>query len=220
MNNNQHDKNPPATDQDGVPHLWLSLPDDWQPAPVDPTEVGRWVAEAFDVEGVDSATLHHLEVGFRSMAVEARAEGLVLAAGFVDVIHPEDAPAAQVVGASTFAMVRPAEKLEGVLSSFAWTAALVTAEEEGGLELLRPPETIVLGEHEMVKAVSLDRFPEDSGAPEFVQLAVDYYTSLNDGAAMLILGFRTPCLWLADDFEQLFDEIAATAELSDSHRVQ
>lgn len=196
----------------GGKYLSIELPDPWEPLPLEPDAYAAWLAEKLDTSGLSTEDAHRIEVAFRSTLVEATAEGLVLAAGFVAGLE-DPGGGVELVAASAFGAVRPAGELAGKLSTTAWLAALTDADRTKDLSLLRPAEVVMLGDREAVKAVSLDELPADAVGPAVPLFGVTYYVTVADGDAVLALGFRTPCVWLAGDFEGLFEAMAATVEI-------
>lgn len=207
------------------PRVRITLPQDWEQVPVDPEEYATWVSERLEEADISRGSSQPLLTALRSVLVEARGEGLVLAGAYLDVLENEDDASVggagnevdqySIVGATLSVIIRPAGQLEGVLSPFAWEAALRESEAQGNLSLIRQPELTVVGPYDAVKAVVLDEIPADEHFPAVSQLAVDYYASIDNGRAMLILGFRTPCTWLQEEFEPLFDVIAESLRIDE-----
>jgi len=162
--------------------------------------------------GLDEDAEHALEVAFRAAIVEARAEGLIMSAGFVEVVETEpDQP--QLLAGHVFVVARPAGNLAGALSPVAWMATLAEAERDGDITPLKPPEIVMLGEHEAVRSVEIEELSRSAGEPRLTIFGVNYYLSFGGGHAILVIGFRTPCVWMADAFEELFADIAATLQI-------
>jgi hypothetical protein len=192
----------------------MDLPHPWEPVPVEPDEYARWVKETLaSVEGTEEDK-HEIEVGFRSLLVESRAEGLVWAAGFCEQIPSETAAGGQrPIAASAFIGIRPAPELEGAMSSVAWLAALRSAEVDGELRALRDAEIVTIGGYEAVKSVAIERLPADQVLPEMFNYSQTYYLSSLEHGLVVAVGFRSPCIWLIDSLEPLFDAIADTLAL-------
>lgn len=202
-----------------APSVAIDLPTAWDAIPVEPEAYAEWLRDADLLRDLPADDARRVEAALRSVLVEARQEGLVLAAAFAQRADSRDAdgePVAdpELLTASAFVAVRPAGPAEGALSSVAWLTALRQAELNGDLLALRPPEVVMLGAREAVKSVALEDLPADQNLPDLPLLGVTYYLTVDDGAAVLVLGFRTPCVWFAADFEVLFDDIAATLDIA------
>jgi len=193
--------------------LRIEFPIGWEPTGIDPEGVAAWLDTWLTGE-VDPADRRQLETSFRAMLIEARAEGLVLASGMVDVIQPEGAPVPQVVAASGFVVLRPSGRLEGALSPVAWHTAIRGAEADGILPLVEAPVTFPTDDVDFVKAKVMETL-EGGGGPPVTVFGINYYGSTPDGTNVLTVGFRTPTVWLIDEFEALFDEIVRTVRVID-----
>lgn len=195
------------------PELSLDLPAPWEPVPVDPEPYDEWMSAKLDQTDLAEDARHRLEVAFRSTLIEARSLGLVMAAGFVGALSPEPGGTFEPLAACLFAAVQPAGELAGKLSSVAWLAALADAERDGTIHLMKPTDVVMLGEREAVRAVTLEELPADQFGPAMPIFGVTYYLAVADGDAMLAVGFRTPCVSLTPEFEDLFADIAGTLEV-------
>lgn len=189
--------------------MTLDFPAVWEEIPTEPDAYTDWVRNTLGSRQLDPDQARTVETALRTVLVEARAAGLVLAAGFVGTVSDES-DRREVLTAHAFASVRSAGEMSGKLSSVAWLAALADAERRGDLEVLAPPQVVTLGDLEAVKAVVLDEVAAEDGGPPLPVFASTYYAAIADGTAALVLGFRTPCVWLASEFDDLFDDIAAT----------
>ena len=193
--------------------LYLDLPETWDQVPAEVDDYAVWVRDGFEGLEVSEEDRHALESAFRAMLVEARGEGLAFMASYVGYIQSEEHDTPELLVATAFGAAKPSGNLAGVLSPFAWHTALRDAEHHGDIKPLKLPETVMLGEIEAVKSVVIDTLPADEHGPAVDNLTVTYYAGINDGATVLIIGFRTPCLWMADEFEELFDRIAETVRI-------
>lgn len=191
------------------PHLSIELPEPWEPLPLEPDSYDAWLADKLETADLPADEARQIAVAFRSVLVEARAEGLVFAAGFIAGIE-DPGGGVELLAASAFGAVRPAGDLAGMLSTTTWLAALTDADRTGDLALLRPAEVVMVGDREAVRAVTLDELPADSVGPAVPLFGVTYHFTIADGDAILVLGFRTPCVWLSGEFEGLFETMAAT----------
>lgn len=186
----------------------LDLPEVWEEASVDPAVAPPWL-ERLEASGAASEQVDRLRVALRTLAVEARAEGLVWAASFLAELDPE-AEDAEILAASAFVAVRPPGRLDGVLSSVLWVAALEDAHRRRELRLLKPPTSLAIGDLDVAKGVVLTSIPATEHGPAFDVVDVTYYVTVPECPQIVVLGFRTPCTWVAEEFEDLFDDVAAT----------
>lgn len=200
-----------VTEVEGSPFA-IVLPDEWTPVPADAAGFAGWLDRQLDAAALEGDDRAEITVALRSMVVEGRANGLVLAASFLTTIDDPALERSGVVSAGMYVAVQPSGSIEGGVSTFAFLTGLREAERLGDLDHLRPPEVVELGEHEAVKSVTLDLLTGAGGA-QVPLLGVTYHLGIQDRRAMLAIGFRTPCVWLAEEFERLFDDIAATVEV-------
>ncbi len=189
----------------------LTLPPDWEQVPLAPSDYDAWITSQLDVPDLGAEDQKNLRVMLRSVMVEAKGDGLVMAAAYVDTVDDADSPVGvELLLASMFAYAEVNESLQGIRTPYAWLTALKAYERDGLTTFLKPPEIVALAERDFVKAVSLDTVSGIDMWPDATLFGVTYYLSLGDGRVATTVGFRTPCLWLTSEFEDVFDAIMQT----------
>lgn len=203
-----------------APTVVIDLPKDWHEVPADPALLETWWGGVDGLGGIDPDVVHEARVRLRSLLVEARRDGLIFAAATVVVVDPEAGSdeEVQVLTASMAVVGIHDPGMDGTVSTFALQTLIRQDELEGDRQVIADPDVVYLGEHEALRVVEIELHPDEETNSYVPILAVTYLMASADRNGALQIGFRTPAVWMLEEFVGLFHDIAGTFRLVDQAR--
>lgn len=193
----------------------INLPSAWHEVPTDPSLLESWWGQVDGLDGVDEATVHDAKVRLRSLLVEARGQGLLFAAAMlmpVESVADDGAP--DLVTASVFIAGTHDPGMDGTVSTFALQTLIRQDELEGDRDVIADPDVVYLGGREALRVIEIEKHRDEETDSWIPVLGVTYFMATADRNGALQIGFRTPAIWLLEDFVGLFHDIAETFQVS------
>lgn len=194
----------------------FDLPPGWESLPITAEAVRESFARLASDAGWPADLTQGTAAALSKEIIEATGRGLVYAAGYAEP------PVGEVMGlaASLLVVVDPQPGLGGSIPFPIWQGALRLAEEDGSLRLLDKPEVVTVSGADGVKVVSYEELPPTDKVDGMNLVAATYYTSLPVDGRAVVLAFRTPCVWVAHEFIEVFDAIVASVRLPGSPQME